>query len=366
VVLSLVVALLAPTVAGAPANADPQADIASKAAQAKRIEAEIEANGTRISILDEQYNATRIRIEQANEGLADAQARIEKAQNEADRVHGLLMGRAAALYTQAGSQTPFPELDAGNVQELGSLTKYSDAAAQRDDGLLSDLSAARELLHERQGELEKVKAQAEADKKALESQRASLEAAQHKQEQLLSQVKGELKRLVAKEAERKRREAEAAARAAFQARVAREQAARAATGGGGGGRSYAPSLDAPNVPPPSGGAATAIATAKAQLGKRYVYAAAGPDTFDCSGLTMFAWRAAGVSLPHSSQMQYASLPHVPMDALQPGDLVFYGHPIHHVGMYLGGGTYIHAPQTGDVVKISSVYRSDFAGAARPG
>jgi cell wall-associated NlpC family hydrolase len=367
VVLSVVVALLAPTVAGAPAHADPQADIASKTAEAKRIEAQIEANGTRISILDEQYNETRIRIAQADSGLADAQARIDKARSEADRIHGLLLGRAAQLYTQAGSSSPFPELDAGSIQELGALTKYSDAAAQRDDSLLSDLSAARELLHERQGELNKVKAKAEADKKALESQRASLESAQQKQEQLLSQVKGELKRLVVQEQKRREAAAAAAARAAWAAKVAQQQAARSTpAGGGSSGRSFSPSQPAPNVPPPSSRAQVAIDTAKAQLGKPYVYAAAGPDTFDCSGLTMYAWAAAGVSLPHSSGMQYASLPHVPMDAMQPGDLVFYGSPIHHVGMYLGGGVYIHAPQTGDVVKISSVYRPDFAGAARPG
>jgi cell wall-associated NlpC family hydrolase len=81
---------------------------------------------------------------------------------------------------------------------------------------------------------------------------------------------------------------------------------------------------------------------------------------------MYAWAAAGVQLPHSSAAQYASLPHVPMDALAPGDLVFYGSPIHHVGMFIGGGRMVHAPQTGDNVKVSDIYRDDFAGAARPG
>jgi cell wall-associated NlpC family hydrolase len=182
---------------------------------------------------------------------------------------------------------------------------------------------------------------------------------------LLSQVQGELAQLVRQEQLRKQREAEAAARAALEARMAQERAAREASSAPSGGESLAPSAPAPNVPAPSGGAQTAIDTAKAQLGKPYRYAAAGPDEFDCSGLTMYAWAAAGVSLPHSSRAQYASLPHVPMEAMAPGDLVFYGSPIHHVGMYLGGGSYIHAPQTGDVVKISSVYRDDFAGAARP-
>ncbi len=120
------------------------------------------------------------------------------------------------------------------------------------------------------------------------------------------------------------------------------------------------------MPAPNANAQVAVDTAKAQLGKAYSWGASGPSTFDCSGLTMYAWAAAGVGLPHSSRAQYSVLPHVPMDALAPGDLVFYGNPIHHVGIYVGGGQYINAPQTGDVVKVSSVYRSDFAGAGRPG
>jgi cell wall-associated NlpC family hydrolase len=80
---------------------------------------------------------------------------------------------------------------------------------------------------------------------------------------------------------------------------------------------------------------------------------------------MYAWAAAGVSLPHNAEAQYESLPHVPMDALQPGDLVFFGSPIHHVGMFVGNGTMIEAPYTGVNVRYHTIYRSDFAGAARP-
>jgi peptidoglycan DL-endopeptidase CwlO len=364
VVLSLLLGALAPGLASAPAHADPQGTIASKAAEAKRLEAAIEANGTRISILDEQYNDTRLQIEQANAGLADAEVRIASAKRQSSHLHGMLQGRAAMLYTQAGSRSPFPELDASNIQELGSLTKYSDAAAQRDDNLIDDLSQARELLNERQDELNKAKAKAVAQEKALDAQRSSIEAAQAKQQDLLSQVKGELATLVKQEQRRREAAAAAAARAAFAARSSQSSSSSGGSSSGGG--HFAPSAPDPNLPAPSGGAATAIATARAQLGKPYVYAAAGPNSFDCSGLTMFAWASAGVSLPHSSAAQYASLPHVSQDQLAPGDLVFYGSPIHHVGMYLGGGMYIHAPQTGDVVKISPYMRSDFAGAARPG
>ena len=80
---------------------------------------------------------------------------------------------------------------------------------------------------------------------------------------------------------------------------------------------------------------------------------------------MWAWGHAGVSLPHSSQAQYGSGQHVSRADIQPGDLVFFGSPIHHVGMYVGNGNMIDAPQTGDVVKIQSAFRGDYVGAVRP-
>ncbi len=115
----------------------------------------------------------------------------------------------------------------------------------------------------------------------------------------------------------------------------------------------------------SGKGAIAVQYAYAQLGKPYVFATAGPSTFDCSGLTMAAWAQAGVSMPHLVTSQYAMFPKVSMSNLQPGDLVtFYGQE--HVGIYIGGGNVIHAPQPGEVVKISPVSVMPSSGAVRPG
>jgi cell wall-associated NlpC family hydrolase len=113
------------------------------------------------------------------------------------------------------------------------------------------------------------------------------------------------------------------------------------------------------------GASTAVSVARQQIGKPYEWAADGPDTFDCSGLTMYAWGKAGVSLPHSSQAQFGSLTHIAKSQLQPGDLVFFGSPIHHVGIYEGGGIMIDAPETGENVRRDSIGRADYAGSARP-
>jgi cell wall-associated NlpC family hydrolase len=130
-------------------------------------------------------------------------------------------------------------------------------------------------------------------------------------------------------------------------------------GGGGGGQGT------------SAGAAEAIAFAKAQLGDPYQWGATGPSTWDCSGLTMRAWAAGGVSLPHWSVAQWQVSAPVSQSDARPGDLVFYAYnlgdyrSIHHVALYLGGGLMIEAPFTGSVVRISSVDRPDLFGFARP-
>ena len=123
----------------------------------------------------------------------------------------------------------------------------------------------------------------------------------------------------------------------------------------------------PPPPAPAPGAQAALAAAYSVIGVPYVYAGASPETgFDCSGLTMWSWAHAGVSLPHSSAMQYAVLPHVDQSQLQPGDLLFFYSPIHHVAMYVGGGNMIHAPHTGGHVEVIPVYWEWYVGAARPG
>ncbi len=110
----------------------------------------------------------------------------------------------------------------------------------------------------------------------------------------------------------------------------------------------------------------AVQTAFQQLGVPYTYGGASPQTgFDCSGLTMYSWAAAGVSLPHNSQAQYNAIPHVSQSQLQPGDLVFFYQPISHVGIYVGDGMMVHAPHTGGVVEEVAVFWSDFSGAGRP-
>ena len=120
------------------------------------------------------------------------------------------------------------------------------------------------------------------------------------------------------------------------------------------------------VPTYSAGAAgQAVKFAYDQIGKPYEWAADGPGSYDCSGLTMAAWRAAGVSLPHNSTQQYAAVAHISKADLRPGDLVFYYSPIHHVAIYIGDGHIIHAPRVGEDVQIASIGTAPIHGYGRP-
>jgi len=218
--------------------------------------------------------------------------------------------------------------------------------------IMTSLQIASERAKAAQSDLNSELAVAKSINDKLAGQRRDLQNKLSQERQLLSRIS---------EANRQAAEREAAARAqAAQAAAAlRAQATQnAATP-----RAAPP---APRDVPTSGGAATAVQVALAQVGKPYVWAGAGPDVFDCSGLTLYSWRAAGVSLSHSAADQYASLPHVSRDQLQPGDLVFFGSPIHHEGMYVGGGMMVNAPQTGENVRVVPLDRSDFVGASRPG
>ena len=118
--------------------------------------------------------------------------------------------------------------------------------------------------------------------------------------------------------------------------------------------------------PVSGRAGAAVQYAMAQVGKPYVYGAAGPSSFDCSGLTMAAWGSAGVGLPHSSSAQYGSGTHISESQLQPGDLVFYYSPISHVGMYIGNGMIVNAENPSAGIRVTGLHTMPYVGAVRPG
>ena len=332
--LVIVAVLAAIAVPIASAGAAPIDDLR---AQAKELEAQIATNGATVAALGEQLNAAQLRLDEAQARIADADARIEVTRREISRLDALVDQRAVSIYQTAGSANPLAALDLSNVAEANARTKYGEIAARRDNTLLVDLAVAKQDLAAERASSERVRASAATERDRLAQSKAEADAAADEQQALLAQVTGRLGELVREQAAR--REAIPA------------PAAKRSTWTG-------------PAPDPNGGAGAAVAFAQAQLGKPYEYAASGPDTYDCSGLTMRAWQAGGLSLPHYSGAQAAMFPPVPLDQLQPGDLITTSSWSAHIGIWVGGG-FIHATHTGDVIRLVSGSGS-VVDAVRPG
>ncbi len=268
-------------------------------------------------------NAAQLQVDDAQARAENAKVRIVETKTEITRLEDLIDLRAVAIYRSGGLATSFDIFDTDNASETNVRLKYGEIASRRDNQLVNDLAAAKKDLQFEQSQAERARVSAATERDRLTQAKAEADAAAAEQQRLLDQVKGELAELVRQEQER-----------------------RAASAAPASGRS---TWDGP-APSPSGGAGAAVAFAQAQLGKPYEYAASGPDTYDCSGLTMRAWQAGGLSLPHYSGAQAAMFPRVPLDQLAPGDLITTSSWSAHIGIWVGGG-YIHATHTGDVIRF---------------
>jgi cell wall-associated NlpC family hydrolase len=359
--------LAVPALAASSAFGDP---IGDKRAEAERVADRLEDLKVEAEILAEQYNDARLALQQVEEKVAATRARMKATRSE-------LRARRADVASYAVSAYVFGE-DTGGAEELfasedsnevGRRQGYTAAAIGNREDLLDRLRTAKASAEADATALRDAEQAAAEAKARVDAKRKEAQAAVDEQQETVDRVQGELSRLVQAEQRRRAaaqaRRAEAAARRAAAAQAAAAPVADAPP---------APVVDSPPPPdpgpiadPPVGqGADAAIAAARTVIGVRYTWAGADPSTgFDCSGLVMWAWAHGGKSLPHSSRAMYSSSRRIPLSSLQPGDLVFYGSPIHHVALYIGGGQIIHAPSSGEYVRVDSVhYWSAVAGAGR--
>lgn len=316
-----------------PAHAVP----ASKIAQARAVKAQVDELDRQVEIAAERYNEASAKHRKLVAEKQAVTARHRKLTKRMDVVQGHLNSRANSMYRQG---------PLGFVSVLLGSESFEEFASTWD--ILKDLNASDAEsvaeLKDLRIKAKKARDQIAAKEKAAARQVAVMKANKDSIESKLAARKSKLRGL----------EAEIAA---LEAAEERERAARA--------RSFVSVPDRSFPPPTRAPRSEVVEIAKRYLGAPYVWGADGPNTFDCSGFTMFVYRQVGVYLPHSSRAQIGYGERVSRSDLMPGDLVFFGSPIHHVGMYVGGGMYIHAPRTGDVVKISPLSRGDYAGACRP-
>jgi cell wall-associated NlpC family hydrolase len=300
----------------------------------------------RVAALNRQAEQATERFDQARIALADAQRQLTAVQNKFDRQRAALaaeerlVGQMATAAYKSGGVSPSLQLILSRNPD--SFLEQASALRQlnrKQADTLRRMLTARQRLASDRAAVTQQHARAAAIKSQIAGQRKTIEDKLAQAKDLLGSLKA---------AERRRLEA-----------LQRAQVLRAS-------RSATRTLPTPTYSgPASGAAATAVRTAYGQLGDPYVYGAAGPDAFDCSGLTMYSWGAAGVGLPHSSSAQYSATRHVSLSELQPGDLVFYYSPISHVAIYVGNGQIIHAPHPGESVQLASLYSMPVTGAGRP-
>jgi peptidoglycan DL-endopeptidase CwlO len=312
----------------------------------QRARARLDDLNRELSLLVEEYNQARIRLEEVQSRLGDVRSEAERAGAEADEATARLNRSAARAYTEVGYQ--FAVLfDATSLGDFSDRLEFIDSLARADADLATGAELARQQAEWTADEL----------RAAVDERRSVVQDLEAKQDQIRTRV--DEARELYEDLGRRYQEALAAERAA-------QDAAEQQTQGSG----VAPNPNPSPIPPPpapNAGVQAVLDAAYSAIGTPYQWGGSSPETgFDCSGFTMWSWAHAGVSLPHSSASQYSSLPHVAREDLQPGDLLFFYSPISHVAIYVGGGRMIHSSHPGTTVSVVSVYWDYFTGAARPG
>jgi cell wall-associated NlpC family hydrolase len=355
--LALVSVLIATLAAAAAGSAEPT-QLNSKRAEAQQVLAQVQAMDAQLEKAVEAWNGANVRLDQIQHDLATNRARLEVARKNLTKARARVSARVVALYTTEQPDALSVILGASSLGDLIERIDSANRIADQDARIAAEVRQYRNEVQARQQAL--VKAQADQVKVVAEraAQRASVQSQLAERQALYSSIKDQIAHLEAAERARQARLA-AQARAAAKQHSAPAPAPTPAPSSSSGGSSS-------SAPPPATHSSV-VSIALQYLGVPYVWGGASPSGFDCSGLTMYAYAKVGVYLPHNAAMQYGMGTPVARSQLAPGDLVFFN-GLSHVGMYIGGGRFVHAPHTGDVVKISSLseywYAATYVGARR--
>ncbi|MCL2403523.1 MAG: NlpC/P60 family protein [Coriobacteriia bacterium] len=340
------------------AIADP---LQERQAEVSRVAAEVEELDRQLAIAADDYNEASEAYGKAVERRQDADTRLEQTETRLTEVQLHLNTRAAEVYrsNSAGAGILEVILGATSFEEFASIWTLLEDLNRSDAASSAELRDLQEEINNLREELLEVEAEAEAQQARMREARQSAEGNLASRQSVLRGLEAEVREL--------QRQREEAARRAAEAEAAAAQQAAASAGGSG-------SASSASAPAASGGQAFPTPTRQARgevvniarryIGTPYQWGGSTPAGFDCSGFTSYVFRQVGVNLPRTSRAQIGVGQRVSRADLQPGDLVFFGNPIHHVGIYVGGGSIIHATTPGDTVRVAPIH-GGFSGASRP-
>jgi cell wall-associated NlpC family hydrolase len=358
----LLIAAAAFFASAVPALADPSS-IADKQAEVQSVLNQIDQLDGSLERAIEAYNLATDKLHAIEGSLQINTRELHIAKANLRRSQRALSNRLVTIYTSGDQSTSTLGilLGAGSIDEMLSQIETVNRVSGQNTSINKQIIRFQAAVKKHRVELKNQQEQAQVLVQERADQKSSIESQLSERKQLVDSIRSEIDRMKQEEAQRQ----------AELAQQARERAAAAAAAPA---PILATSSDAtPSTTPspvaaPSGGGgnSTLVDIAMRYLGIPYVYAGADPSGFDCSGFTMYVYAQIGISLPHNAAMQFGMGTPVSYNDLEPGDLVFF-YGLGHVGMYIGGGNFIHSPHTGDVVKISPLaghYASVFDGARR--
>jgi cell wall-associated NlpC family hydrolase len=363
-----------------------QAAVAQREAQVRRAAARVAAEKARFAglvraaeVAVESYNAARVRQQEAEDAAAAARLVLQTADERLGDERRRAGAFAAAAYMGGGLAQIDMVLTADGPEGLFYRLGTLEALSRSERDVVQSFEAAQVFQRTVEQETAATLDRARSAARTADAARSKAEAAVGRQSAVLTELREQQRRLAAL-----LDDARAHASALERERLAAIARARAAAARRGAAKEAAAQQPEPVPAPPPGGASgevpgtvsaetgqQAVTYAESQIGKPYEWGADGPDSYDCSGLTMWAYAQVGVHLDHWTGYQWEQGEHISTAAMRPGDLAFFASDtsdpstIHHVGMYIGNGQMVEAPYTGANVRISSVWRPDLIGVVRP-
>jgi peptidoglycan DL-endopeptidase CwlO len=353
--LSLVAIFSVSLVVSNSASGEP-ASVASKQAQAQSVLAQIQSLDASMEHAIEAYNLANEHLRAIRRDLEQNRIVLRIAQGNLKRAQRALANRAVAIYTSGTSDSTLDVLvGSSSLAEIVDGLEAVERVSSQDAQVLRDVRTFRTQVQRRRVYLRNARSRQAELVAERAAHKASIESQLAERQSMLSSIRSEIAAIRAAEQRRQAElERQARARLAAPQPLIPNFAAAAPE---------APSVIPTPAPAKYGGV---VGIAMQYLGIPYVYGGSTPAGFDCSGFIMYVYAQVGVSLPHNAAAQYGYGTPVDRSQLQPGDLVFFN-GLGHAGIYIGGGSFIHSPHTGDVVKISSLsgwYDSTWVGARR--